>query len=176
MTVATAQRSLLRLMLSAALGLCFAGCSPSEETGSTKQLAPDFTLDQLGGGRVSSAELRGKTVVLDFWATWCAPCEFQVPELNAFYEAHRSDSDVVVYGVSVDSEESEVVQSWVDEKQVHYPILLDGEALARKFGALGFPTLFVVTPDGFVHASHTGLIESVTLEAALQAQRRDGSS
>jgi peroxiredoxin len=171
------------LMLFATLGLCSAACSPAGEgRGSAEaarvaaESAPHFTLDLLGGGSVSSAELRGKTIVLDFWATWCPPCEFQVPELNAFYGAHRSDSDVVVYGVSVDRQESEVVQAWVDEKQVHYPILLDGEDLAREFGVLGFPTLFVITPDGQVDSRHIGLIESVTLEEALQGQRRDHSS
>jgi peroxiredoxin len=146
--------------------------SETAQAAETARPAPDFTLDQLGGGQVSLAELRGKTVVLDFWATWCPPCEFQVPELNRFYDAHRSDGDVVVYGVSVDVDGPEVVQAWTTEKQVRYPILLGGESLARSLGALGFPTLYVIGPEGQIRESHVGLIETDTLEQAVAAQRR----
>jgi peroxiredoxin len=170
------RRTVSIFALAAGCTLLALGCGPEGEARSTQEAAPDFTLERLGGGSVALDELRGKTVVLDFWATWCPPCEFQVPELNQFYDAHRSDSDVVVFGVSVDSDGPDVVQAWVDEKQVHYPILLGGEDLARKFGALGFPTLFVVTPDGHVHSRHTGLIEAQTLEEALQGQRGKESS
>jgi thiol-disulfide isomerase/thioredoxin len=154
-------------------------CSPGsggESAAAVRPPAPDFTLEQLGGGSVSLAELRGKTVVLDFWATWCPPCEFQVPALNQFYDAHRADTDVVVFGVSVDSEGPEVVGAWVAEKSVRYPILLGGEDLARRFGAVGFPTLFVVAPDGSVHAQHVGLIEVEVLEEELAAGRAHGTS
>jgi hypothetical protein len=94
-----------------------------------------------------------------------------VPELNRFYDAHRGDSDLAVFGISVDTEGVEVVKQWVAEQQVRYPILLGGEDLARRFGAQGFPTLFVVAPDGSVREQHVGLIETATLEAALAAER-----
>jgi len=158
-------------------------CSPdasAPEPGAgdaTPKAAPAFTLPRLDGGEpVSLESLRGKTVVLDFWATWCPPCEFQVPELNRFYDAHRGDSDVRVFGISVDTEGPEVVRAWVAEKDVRYPILLGGERLARQYGAIGFPTLYVVGPDGLVRDQHVGLIETATLEATLAAQRdRDAS-
>lgn len=134
--------------------------------------APTFTLKTLAGGEpVSLESLRGKTVVLDFWATWCPPCEFQVPELNRFYEAHRGDSDVAVFGISIDVEGTDVISAWVSEHEVRYPILLGDEALARKYGAVGFPTLYVVAPDGTLAEQHVGLIESATLEAAVAARR-----
>ena len=138
---------------------------------SEARVAPAFSLDRLGGGQVSLAGLRGKTVVIDFWATWCPPCEFQVPELNAFYQAHRADGDVEVLGISVDVEGPDVVSAWTGEKDVQYPILLGGEDLARKFGALGFPTLYIVAPDGTVDSEHIGLIEVGDLEEALARQR-----
>jgi thiol-disulfide isomerase/thioredoxin len=154
------------------------GSAPMPEAAveeSAARIAPDFSLDRLGGGTVSLAELQGKTVVLDFWATWCPPCEFQVPELNAFYEAHKEDGDVEVFGISVDVEGPDVVSAWTGEKDVQYPILLGGEDLARKFGALGFPTLYIVAPDGTVDSEHIGLIEVGDLEEAL-ARQRSGTS
>ncbi len=139
------------------------------------RLAPDFELESLSDERVRLSELRGKTVVIDFWATWCPPCEFQVPELNAFYEAHKQDGDVEVLGISVDVDGAEAVSGWVGEKQVRYKVLLGGEDLARRYGALGFPTLYVVAPDGTVDSEHVGLIEAGDLEAALARQRSGGA-
>jgi thiol-disulfide isomerase/thioredoxin len=146
-----------------------AGCSPGADDG--PRLAPNFTLDRLRGGTVSLADLRGRIVILDFWATWCPPCEFQVEELNAFYDAHRDDGDVEVLGISVDAEEPAAVASWVTERGVRYPILLGGEDLARRFGAVGFPTLYILAPDGSIDSEHVGLIETAALEEALRRQR-----
>ena len=140
-----------------------------------RDVAPAFSLPLLGGdGEVSLASLRGKIVILDFWATWCVPCEFQVPELNAFYEAHRKDSDVSLFGVSIDTEGPELVAQWVAEKGVRYPILLaDGDELAREFGAEGFPTVVIVRGDGTIDSRHGGLIQLVELEDVLAAIRSE---
>ncbi len=152
-------------------GMDAGGATGGEPAEVALEPVPAFDLPKLGGGRVSSADLAGKIVVLDFWATWCPPCEFQVPGLNAFFEAHRDEPDLVVFGVSVDTGGEDVVAEWVAQKDVRYPILLDGEPLARRVGALGFPTLLVVTPDGLVDEQHVGLIEVETLEASLARLR-----
>lgn len=152
---------------------CSAGddAEPPKASSEPEPAVP-FTLKTLGGGEsVSLESLRGKTVVLDFWATWCPPCEFQVPELNRFYDAHRGDGDVAVFGISIDVEGNDVIQAWVAEHDVRYPILLGDESLARKYGAVGFPTLYVVGPDGTLVEQHVGLIESATLEAAVARNR-----
>lgn len=183
-TWAPARRRVLRwaLVTVAVLALgCSPGTTDSEAAGDADasagsiapEPAPGFTLDRLGGGEaVSLDSLRGKTVVLDFWATWCPPCEFQVPELNSFYDAHRGDSDVAIFGISIDTEGHDVVQEWVTKKDVRYPILMGGEDLARRYGAMGFPTTFVVGPDGMLRQHHVGLIETETLERALATQRQ----
>jgi peroxiredoxin len=129
--------------------------------------APTFALPDLAGRRVDLADYRGRTVVLDFWATWCPPCVFQVPELNAFWREHRDSGRVAVFGVAVDAEGAEVVAPWVEEQGVEYPILIGDESLAREFGALGFPTVVIVAPDGSIQSSHVGLIEAAELEGVV---------
>ncbi len=159
-------------------GLPAAALAPETEPEPTaaaeRRAAPEFALANLDGDLVRSDELRGKIVVLDFWATWCPPCEFQVPELNAFRESHASEPDVVVLGVSVDVEGPEVVGEWVTQKDVQYDVLVGGEELARRFGALGFPTLYVLAPDGTIEMEHVGLIEVADLES-LVTRLRSGS-
>ena len=133
-------------------------------------MAIDFTLESLDGELVSLAQFRGKTVLIDFWATWCPPCIFQVPELNRFWKAHRDDG-VVVLGVAIDEEGAEVVGPWIEEQKVEYPILLGDDLLAQQYGAIGFPTLVVVRPDGIIDSLHVGLIEIPDLEAIVERAR-----
>ena len=136
-----------------------------------REEAPGFTLPSLEGESVTLADLRGKTVIIDFWATWCPPCEFQVPELNAFWSEHNADGDIAVFGISVDEGGPDVVRPWVEEKGVGYPILMGDDGLARRYGAMGFPTLIIIAPDGTIDSRHVGLIERASLEEAVARQR-----
>lgn len=129
--------------------------------------APDFALEDLAGATVSLAALRGKPVVVDFWATWCAPCEFQIPVLNDFHDRHAGQVEVV--GVAVDAGGREVVAPYAAERGIRYRVLLGDEALAQRFGAIGFPTLFVLRADGAIDSTHMGLVDPDELEAAVDA-------
>jgi len=148
------------------------GCSAQDgaELGSEaasekpKKPAPDFALAGVDGSPISLADHRGKPVVVDFWATWCVPCIYQIPELNAFWELHREAGDVAVIGVAVDVEGASVVGPWIEEKGVEYQIAIGDEGLAREFGVLGFPTLAIVDSDGNIESLHVGLIEVEELE------------
>jgi thiol-disulfide isomerase/thioredoxin len=128
--------------------------------------APAWELPDLEGNLVKSASYAGKTVVVDFWATWCPPCIFQIPILNAV-QAKHGDDGVVVIGVAVDAEGAEVVKPFAEENGIEYQVVIGDESLARKFGAPGFPALAVVTPDGKIDSMHVGLIEEPDLEAAI---------
>ncbi len=134
--------------------------------------APDFTLSDLSGGQVSLADLRGKVVIIDFWATWCPPCEFQIPILNEVYAAHP-DGDVEILGISVDTEGVDKVREYIQKHDAHYPILMGDEALARRFGAPGFPSLIVVDPQGRIDGVHVGLIEAPELEGFIADAARE---
>lgn len=132
--------------------------------------APEFFLPKLGGGDVGLADLKGKIVVLDFWATWCGPCEESIPVLNEFYEAHRA-SGVEVYGIATDADGTEVVAPWIAERDVRYPILISDYELAQRFGVPGLPVSFFLAPDGRVINRHIGFIEVADLEQSLALVR-----
>jgi peroxiredoxin len=165
-----------------ALILLLAGCSAESGHGEADAdakppvAAGDFTLPDLTGNPVHLADFRGKTVILDFWATWCPPCIFQVPELNRFWAAHKDSGDVMVIGVAVDVEGAEIVSPWAEEQGVAYPLVIGSEEVARDFGAVGFPTLVIVRPDGQIDSLHVGLIEFEELEALVAAVQRASST
>ena len=129
-----------------------------------KRPAPNFELKRADGSPISLADHRGKPVVIDFWATWCVPCIYQVPELNAFWKIHREIGDVAVIGVAVDVEGASVVAPWIEEKGVEYQIAIGDEGLAREFGVMGFPTLAIINSDGNIESLHVGLVEVEELE------------
>lgn len=159
--------------LAAALASGLAGGCRVEEAEAPLRPAPDFALPDLTGATVSLADLRGRPVVLDFWATWCAPCEFQIPVLNDFHDRHAGRVEVV--GIAVDAGGRDVVAPYAAEHGIRYRVLLGDESLAQRFGALGFPTLFVLRPDGTVASSHAGLVEPEELEQAVAAASEAGA-
>jgi thiol-disulfide isomerase/thioredoxin len=142
------------------------GASASESASNQlKRPAPRFELKSPDGRPIALADQRGKPVVIDFWATWCVPCLYQVPELNAFWEKHREAGDVAVIGVAVDVEGASVVAPWIQEKGVEYPVAIGDEALAREFGVMGFPTLAIIDAEGNIVSLHVGLIDAEELDA-----------
>lgn len=132
--------------------------------------APPFTLPDLEGRPVALADLAGRVVVIDFWATWCEPCKHQIPVLNQFQRQHP---EVTVLGVAVDADGREVVAPFAAEHDIQYPVLLGSESIAREYGVPGFPALVVVDAEGRLDSLHLGVILPEDLAAAV-AQARDG--
>ncbi|UCE86220.1 MAG: redoxin domain-containing protein, partial [Deltaproteobacteria bacterium] len=129
---------------------CSGDSDPSDSE--APKLAPDFELLDLQGDRVSLASFRGRTLLIDFWATWCAPCVFQIPVLNEFYAKHKDDG-VAVLGISIDADPEEVIPPFLAENPIRYPVLLGDEGLARRYGQLNGEDVFQM----FINAYTTSI-------------------
>lgn len=114
------------------------------------KVAPVFQLEDLNGKTVSLKEFMGKVIVLNFWATWCAPCRAEMPSLENLYR-NLKDKGLVIIGVSVDSSEK-TVQSFVKERGITFPILLDKrkEVSFDDYGVIGLPVTFLIDKKGII--------------------------
>jgi peroxiredoxin len=124
-------------------------------------MAPDFTLQTLDGGTFRLSEQRGKPVVLNFWATWCGPCQNELPAVQKA-AAHFGD-DVVFVGVD-QGEKADVVQSFADKLGLTFTIPMDGDgAVGYDYNVQGLPTTFFIDRHGVVKSLWMGEMNSVTL-------------
>ncbi len=112
--------------------------------------APDFTLSDINGRKVTLSEFRGKVVLLNFWATWCGPCRAEMPALNNLY-LDLKGKGLVVLAVSVDPSDKPV-RSFVSEKKLGFPVLLDKEkeVYFDSYAVVGLPAAFLIDKKGMV--------------------------
>jgi thiol-disulfide isomerase/thioredoxin len=123
----------------------------------------DFSVKTLDGRTLTTADLRGKVTVINFWATWCAPCKAEIPDLIALQEKYRDH--LVVIGVSEDEGPVADVQRFAAEYQINYPIVMTTEELQRAFpGVTALPTTFVLDRDVRLAQKHVGLLDPTRTE------------
>ena len=131
--------------------------------------APDFTLPALGGGEVSLSALKGKVVVVNFWATWCPPCINEMPVLNDLYVAYR-DQGVEVLGLSLDEEGLPITKPFVEKLEVTYPIVEADRKTYQAYGnVLTIPHTFVIDREGTVSKRFVNNQTRDAFEAAIKA-------
>jgi len=123
--------------------------------------APDFRLDTLDGDRFQLSAVRGTPIVLNFWATWCGPCQRELPALQNAAEVYAGE--VLIVGVD-QGEEAAIVQAYVDKLGLTFPMPLDKEMEAGTlFNVKGMPTTYFIDGDGVIRHIWTGEMNSVTL-------------
>jgi thiol-disulfide isomerase/thioredoxin len=125
------------------------------------RLAPDFTLTTSSGETVQLSALRGKPVVINFWATWCGPCQREMPALQT--AAQRFADDVVFVGVD-QGETADVVEPFLQQFGVTFTVPLDGDmSVGNRYQIIGMPTTFFVDKNGVIRHLWVGEMNAVVL-------------
>jgi peroxiredoxin len=112
--------------------------------------APDFTLLSLGGQPTRLREFRGKLVLLNFWATWCAPCLHEMPSMERLYQTFKQ-TEFALLAVSMDRQGEGVARPFVENLKLTFPVLLDSTLeVSRQYSVRGLPTSYLIDPDGLL--------------------------
>jgi cytochrome c-type biogenesis protein len=155
------------------------GSTPGSMTG---EQAPDVSLTLLDGTPLRLSDLRGKVVVLNFWASWCTPCRQEMPELQSFWdEARQSGEATEIVGIGVRTDRDEDAETFVREGKYTYPIGRDTETDEPGVGPIqaafgipeAYPATVVVRPDGTVDRYHLGPLNRPMLRYMVNAARAD---
>jgi len=133
------------------------GASTSEISDDTKQPAPDFDLVNIAGGTMKSSDIKGKVAVIDFWATWCAPCLVEIPNFNKLHSEHDGKG-VQMLAITVESGDLADIKPKIARLDMKYPVLVGDDKVVEGFGGLiGFPTTYVVTKDWKIYKKYLGM-------------------
>ncbi len=113
-----------------------------------RQVAPDFSWQTKDGKIVHLSDLKGKVVLLDFWATWCGPCRMTIPHVEALYKKYK-DKGVVVIGINLDGPSKRaVVSQFIKEHGITYTVVGDNGTVAQEYGATSIPRFFFIDKHG----------------------------
>jgi len=136
--------------------------------------APAWQLKDLAGKTVTSEQLKGKVVVVDFWATWCGPCRVEIPGYIEMQKKYGKDGLMIV-GVSLDQAGPEVVKAFADKFKINYTIVMGDDAVAQSFGGVeAIPTTFLIDRTGQIRDRKMGAEESETYEQKVLAVLKQG--
>ena len=145
-----------------------AGMIEEVDSGDAPQVnapAQDFELESLTGEKKHLSDFQGKVVVLNFWATWCGPCTYEMPFFQEIYESYASEIAVL----AVNNQESvDRVSPFVEELGLTYEILMDKDGgVAMQYQVLGFPTTYFIDPNGIIKFHHVGVLTEEQLDGYL---------
>jgi thiol-disulfide isomerase/thioredoxin len=119
--------------------------------------APEFELENIAGGKLKAADLKGKVSIIDFWATWCEPCWSEVPKYNKMLEEF-SGKGVQIVGITVESPYKDIKPK-AQELGIKYTVLVGNDNVQDGFGGMiGYPTTFIVTKDWKIYKKYMGAL------------------
>ncbi len=129
-------------------------------------IAPLFEAQTLVGDTLRLADLRGKVVLINFWATWCEPCKAEMPDLQAVYESYQARG-LRVLGINLGEGKADV-EKWVSQLGLTFDIVMDNrQRIASEYQIRGQPTSYLVAPDGVITQIYYGSTIRANLEAAI---------
>src|SRR3982751_2378772 len=152
-----AQRRPVRALRIAACALVAVVAASASSAIAPGTAAPDFTLRAIAGSNLRLKEQRGRVVMVNFWATWCAPCRQEMPHLNRLYDKYRG-AGFVLLGVNVDEDNSKAAEV-VAKLGVTFPILLDTEKnVSKLYDVSTMPSTMIIDREGKVRYVHRGYL------------------
>jgi len=132
------------------------------------RMAPNFTLKDIHGDKVTLSGLRGKAVLINFWATWCAPCKIEIPWFIRLYQQYQPQG-LVILGVDAENAPQDEVTRSAKELGINYPVLLRGDTIGDQWGGLdGLPMSFYIDRDGKIVDQTVGLYSRDEVEARIR--------
>ena len=135
--------------------------------GQVGNIAPEFTLARIAGGDLSLADLRGKVVLVDFWATWCPPCRMAMPHLKELSQEYTDQ--LVVVGIAMDQGGAQVVGPFVAKEQLTFEVVMQDGKVARQFGGvMSIPTTFLIDQEGRIAGKWIGYQVKAVYEGAIK--------
>jgi peroxiredoxin len=137
-------------------------------SGGILRVAPDFTRTDLTGNTLSLRRYRGKVVLLNFWATWCAPCLTEIPTFEAWQNTYGA-AGLQIVGVSMDDDAAPVNRAYA-KYRLNYPVAMGDTQLAESFGGvLGLPLSYLIDPDGRIVGRYQGELDLAQLESKIKS-------
>ncbi|MCX5781467.1 MAG: TlpA disulfide reductase family protein [Elusimicrobia bacterium] len=128
------------------------------------EFAPDFTLSDLNGNKVSLSSQKGNVVFLDFWATWCPPCRASIPEVEKTFEKYKG-KNVVFYGINLEND-ANAVKNFVQKMGIKYTVLVDDNKVGREYGVQGIPAFYIIDQEGKIAERYVGFQNRMSKEWA----------
>lgn len=127
----------------------------SKEKKPSLERAPNFILETLDRQEINLSQMRGKVILLDFWATWCGPCRESIPHLIQLHKAYQTNGFEVI-GMSMDKGEIEVVRNFVRAMGIPYPVVITPDEVSRKYKVTAIPTSIFIDKKGVIRERITG--------------------
>lgn len=141
----------------------------TDATDRQKELAPDFEMVDRDGNRIKLSDMRGKPVVLNFWASWCGPCKSEMPDFEEAYKEYGDDITFMIVNLTDGKNETvDTAQAFIDSQGYTFPVYFDTDSNgAAAYGVSSIPVTYFIDAQGYLVAYGRGALNSETLKSGI---------